>query len=768
MASFADARAKSQDIAVKTVQAPGVVDTAAASAVQAFGQIAGDARKGALRKDLRQEIEEEAVIVGTLNAPETVVTETGVDISQSDPTGVIDRQSEKFKRLALARQQGKIDDNTIAIEAEKSLREAIAKAPGFADEFRRIASDLVGFDVSGAGARTLFGTGQGGSTRLTALQKAREEAALLAAGGKIDFDDAFQLIVDGKTQELQDASLDSRLKRNKIGAAKAAFLYSADLEKQYLGILSGFADQITETGGIVDIDEFNSNVRRQHRIFLARARQATVRDGIPDIDSQKIIAAELQTTMEAWLAIGQDVDLQKILARDRDVLTNAIAIQGIRVAPTIKLLNETGGQRAVEEYFSLLKVANGNPQVLADFKKKFPSFAFMADVANEAGGEQMGIMLDSLLSRAGSRIPAQDVPLFNAVAALATNDAALRGDDETFWDGLIGMSDTGQVKQPLSILARTKNAYSKGSAADRAIIRSLYNADLVTVESGAAADLANSPFIVRWDAEDQLFRLVGAGGQSRLEVLRDSDLREGSANTADNQMEFLNSYLLNLAKDPAFQADAGIENLDVWATQQAGLINVQADEIRNPGKRELTERLGARVEDGAFEREDGSLVSVVGGEVKVVDLPRVTKTPTVSPTATPENLEIVNRIAKELGIQPEIAVALAQQESSFDPNAESGKGAQGLFQLMPSVQEQFGVLDPNDPEESARAGLQFLSQLQGTFGRLDHALAAFNWGPTNVKRAIRDGKDPLEVAPKETKDFVKNIMSNVGITGDGN
>lgn len=77
-----------------------------------------------------------------------------------------------------------------------------------------------------------------------------------------------------------------------------------------------------------------------------------------------------------------------------------------------------------------------------------------------------------------------------------------------------------------------------------------------------------------------------------------------------------------------------------------------------------------------------------------------------------------------------------QTESQFDPQAGSPKGAQGLMQLMPLMQQHYGVEDPTDPMASMDAGAQYMKELIKKYGG-DYglALAAYNAGPTAVRKA---------------------------------
>ena len=73
--------------------------------------------------------------------------------------------------------------------------------------------------------------------------------------------------------------------------------------------------------------------------------------------------------------------------------------------------------------------------------------------------------------------------------------------------------------------------------------------------------------------------------------------------------------------------------------------------------------------------------------------------------------------------------AIAHAESAFDAQAVSPKGAQGVMQLMPEVQREYGVADPFASKQSIDAGAKFLRALLRRYkGDFTLAAAAYNAG----------------------------------------
>ncbi|MEX2551062.1 MAG: transglycosylase SLT domain-containing protein [Nitriliruptoraceae bacterium] len=94
----------------------------------------------------------------------------------------------------------------------------------------------------------------------------------------------------------------------------------------------------------------------------------------------------------------------------------------------------------------------------------------------------------------------------------------------------------------------------------------------------------------------------------------------------------------------------------------------------------------------------------------------------------------IDAIARRNGIDPRLLAALVWTESNFRADAVSHAGALGLAQLMPDTARGLRV-DPRDPLANLDGGARYLRGQLETFGRVDLALAAYNAGPSRVRRA---------------------------------
>jgi membrane-bound lytic murein transglycosylase D len=120
---------------------------------------------------------------------------------------------------------------------------------------------------------------------------------------------------------------------------------------------------------------------------------------------------------------------------------------------------------------------------------------------------------------------------------------------------------------------------------------------------------------------------------------------------------------------------------------------------------------------------------------------------------------------------PEELKYLSLIESGLEPKALSNKGAGGLWQFMPyTARGDFGmrvdsfVDERFDVEKATEAACKYLGQLYRIFGDWHLALAAYNTGPGNVKRAIRKcGKSDFwgiyNCLPKQTRAYVPQFIA---------
>ena len=136
---------------------------------------------------------------------------------------------------------------------------------------------------------------------------------------------------------------------------------------------------------------------------------------------------------------------------------------------------------------------------------------------------------------------------------------------------------------------------------------------------------------------------------------------------------------------------------------------------------------------------------------------------------------LMREIVVEYGIPEELAY-LPIIESGFNYQAYSPKGAAGMWQFMPATAKWIGMkrnewMDERlDPVISCRYAAKYLRMLYDTFGDWYLALASYNYGGHNVKRAIRNAGTSefydiaaKRIIPVETQKYVPRFVASVYI-----
>jgi len=120
---------------------------------------------------------------------------------------------------------------------------------------------------------------------------------------------------------------------------------------------------------------------------------------------------------------------------------------------------------------------------------------------------------------------------------------------------------------------------------------------------------------------------------------------------------------------------------------------------------------------------------------------------------------------------PEEIKYLAIIESGLNPKAKSRVGAMGLWQFMPATGRVYDlhvtrdIDDRMDPELATEAACKYLKSLHRMFGDWELALAAYNCGPGNVRKAIRrsGGRDSFwgiyNWLPRETRGYIPQFQA---------
>lgn len=130
---------------------------------------------------------------------------------------------------------------------------------------------------------------------------------------------------------------------------------------------------------------------------------------------------------------------------------------------------------------------------------------------------------------------------------------------------------------------------------------------------------------------------------------------------------------------------------------------------------------------------------------------------TLAVAAPPHIEKLVQRLASQYRVSPQLALAIIAVESNFNVAALSTKNAQGLMQLIPQTAKRFGVNNPFDAQQNIRGGMAYLRWLLAYFeGNVALVAAAYNAGEGAVN--FHRGVPPFD----ETREYVRRVIARVG------
>lgn len=136
--------------------------------------------------------------------------------------------------------------------------------------------------------------------------------------------------------------------------------------------------------------------------------------------------------------------------------------------------------------------------------------------------------------------------------------------------------------------------------------------------------------------------------------------------------------------------------------------------------------------------------------------------------------------ARRHDLDPYLIAGIIRQETVFDPRARSRANALGLMQLLPSTGQAVarrnnlggGRISSNDlfnPSLNIQLGTAYVRQLLDDFRRFEYVAAAYNGGPTRVRRWVNESpgseiEDWVESIPlSETRLYVQGVYRNARI-----
>ena len=145
-----------------------------------------------------------------------------------------------------------------------------------------------------------------------------------------------------------------------------------------------------------------------------------------------------------------------------------------------------------------------------------------------------------------------------------------------------------------------------------------------------------------------------------------------------------------------------------------------------------------------------------------------------------DKLDLIRRLVEESNLPPDLAY-MVLVETAFRMKSVSPAGAAGPWQFVPATARAYGLTvndqvdDRFDIPKSTAAACKYIRHLIldfGTGSSVMLALAAYNFGPTKIKRVIRKVEDPIRqrsfwylyrsrALPRETREYVPKLVAAI-------
>lgn len=129
--------------------------------------------------------------------------------------------------------------------------------------------------------------------------------------------------------------------------------------------------------------------------------------------------------------------------------------------------------------------------------------------------------------------------------------------------------------------------------------------------------------------------------------------------------------------------------------------------------------------------------------------------------------QMVASAAQSYGVPVSVALAVAQHESNFNPNATNlntnGTTDYGVMQLNSTTVQTLGVQNPLDPQQNINAGVGLLATYIQKYGNVQDALWAYASGPG----AVASGH-PMNSTASQFVSYVQNydpssVLASIGV-----
>lgn len=233
---MADIRRQIGDVSPNNYIRPGVQDNSASTILAGLAQGGMQIDVAIAQDNLNEELEglRTQYLVGS---PAAIATQDDAPLLTEADKKEVSELGNKLKRFEAARDQGRMTYDAYRLRGERLLRQAIAKRPGLAQEFRQQAAMTLGVDVVGTSVDILASAERGMEAQAKKAAEAQDEAVkgmrkeLFDLGGMLT-----QNLTDAQVIDLYQQNIDSMtaVKRSMVTSESAKALAATQQAGQEL------------------------------------------------------------------------------------------------------------------------------------------------------------------------------------------------------------------------------------------------------------------------------------------------------------------------------------------------------------------------------------------------------------------------------------------------------------------------------------------------------------------------------------------------------
>lgn len=136
--------------------------------------------------------------------------------------------------------------------------------------------------------------------------------------------------------------------------------------------------------------------------------------------------------------------------------------------------------------------------------------------------------------------------------------------------------------------------------------------------------------------------------------------------------------------------------------------------------------------------------------------------------------QAIIRAANAAGIDPAVALAIAERESNFNPRAHSSKTIYGMYQMRGDLRAKYGIGNSDDPDVQARGWTRFFrdtkAQMAAKLGRAPTDAEAYlghHFGAERAGRMMKmDPRTPVETVFTPYEMSINPHFAKAGTVGN--